>query len=348
MRRVRELWNWWIGQLSDALPTLSTVRKRAAIVGFLDEGVLQLNLRDAPETRLGSLFAEMAEQDRKALSRRIEAATGGNRQVVMFVPREARHDRVVELPLAAEAHLTSVAENELDRWTPWRVDQAVFSIKVLERLPVAGKLTAEVSTLPRSALAPAMQMLDQVDLSLIGVLFERAEQPPQFIKLELEEAQPQKRSRYARIAWAAAAVALVWITAALFAQRIWAIREVESHLAPLAQSAEDTQRLAAELRNLSRLAGYAVSVKRDRPSAVLTLNALSEILPDDCWLDSLALEGDKLTIQGHATDALSLLPTLSASNRFRDVAFASEVVRDTEGGVEQFSITADVVPYFGP
>ena len=348
MRYLHQYWNWWIGQLSDALPTLSAVRKRAATVAYFQEDMLYLRVRDEPHTPLGTVSPEMTDQERRAIHRKMEMSGVGNRQVVLSVPEEARLQRTVELPLAAEAHLIAVAGNELDRWTPWRTDQAVFSISILQRSASSGKLVAEVSAVPRAAFARALESLQQADLSLIGLLFERSDQPPEFIELESDVRLPGRRSFIPKIAAVILFGLLLLSIAAAFGYKVWAIQDIEGRIAPLVRGAEETQKLAAELQQLVHLANYAVDIKRERPSSIITLNVLSRILPDDCWLDSLSLEGDRLTIQGSATDALAILPLLTASGLLQEVAFASEVVRDPDVGVDRFSITAKVIPYVGP
>jgi general secretion pathway protein L len=348
MRSLHQYWNWWISQLSDALPTLSTVRKRAAIIAYLQEDMLYLRVRDEPHTPLGTVTPDMTDQERRAIHRKMATSGVGNRQVVLSVPEEARLQRTVELPLAAEAHLNAVAGNELDRWTPWRTDQAVFSISILQRSASSGKLVAEVSAVPRAAFARAQESLQRADLSLIGLLFERSGQSSEFIELESDFRPLRRRNSVSRIAAAAFAGLLVLSVLGAFGYKIWAIRSLEDHMAPLVRGAEETQKLAAELQQLARVANYAVDIKRERPSAIITLNVLSRILPDDCWLESLSLEGDRLTIQGNATDALTLLPLLTASGLLQEVAFASEVARDPDAGVDRFSITAKVIPHVGP
>ena len=53
------------------------------------------------------------------------------------------------------------------------------------------------------------------------------------------------------------------------------------------------------------------------------------------------MEGDKLTLQGRARDALSLLQLLSSSGRFQDVKFESEVIRDQEAGTRHLQHQCD-------
>ena len=345
MSRLQRYWHWWLGQMSDALPTLSTVRKRAAIVAFVRGEALELRVRDEPRTVLGELHAGTPELAVRSLLARVDRAVSGNRRVVLSVPESAGLRRVIELPLAAEAHLAEVVLNELDRWTPWRPDQAVFSAKITSRSSEPDRMSLEIAAVPRSAFAAIAELLHDGRLVLIGLLLDRPDGQSDFLEIEADLRSPIQASRRWRLgAMAIAFLALVSVATA-FGQKLSAIHELEGRIARLAGEVEEARTLAEELKELSHRAHFAIEIKRQRPAAIAVLADLSQILPDDCWLDAMALEGDKLTIQGYANDALALLPLFSASGRFRDAKFDAEIVRDAAAGVEGFSISATAVPY---
>jgi general secretion pathway protein L len=345
MTQFQRFWHWWVGQVSDALPKLSSVRKRAAIAALARDAALLLRLRDEPETMLGELQHDMPEHLRQTLLSRIDLEVAGNKRVVLWIPEDAALQRQVELPIAAEDHLTSIAANELERWTPWRPDQAVFSVQVLERVQAAGMLVVELTAVPRFVFSQAAELLKENGLTLIGVLRERQGQAGQFIEVESESRSSSAGFRRWKIAGLAATCGIIALLALAFAQKLFAIHSLKERLIEIAEDVEATQKLVAETKTLAYRARYADEIKQTRASPIVVLNTLSQILPDDCWLQALSLEGDKLTVQGHAKDALSLLPLLNSSGRFRDVKFDSEVVSDPDAGSETFNLSATALPY---
>ena len=80
MKDLQRYWTWWVGQISDALPKLSSVRKRAAIAALPYGDGLQLRIRDDPGNVLGELSPDMSEGQRHALLDRIDTEIGGNRR----------------------------------------------------------------------------------------------------------------------------------------------------------------------------------------------------------------------------------------------------------------------------
>jgi general secretion pathway protein L len=345
MTDLNRYWNWWVGQISDALPRLSSVRKRAAISAVLHGEGLQLRARDNPGNILGDLSFDMTERQRHALLVRVNTEIGGNPRVVLVVPNNAGLQRDAELPLAAEAHLAAVCANELERWTPWRPDQAVFSVNVRERSEAEGKLLIELAAVPRFVFSRSAELLKDSGLLLVGLLRERPDQSPQFIEVEPESEGSRKVLRRARVAGIMAACGIVLLVAGALTYKLITIERLNQRLAEIGGEVEEAQKLAESAKRLTYQARYADEVKLSRASPITVLNGLTELLPDDCWLEALSMEGDKLTMQGRARDALSLLKLLNSSGRFQDVKFESEVIRDAEGGLDTFNISATALPY---
>jgi general secretion pathway protein L len=345
MTDLNRYWNWWVGQISDALPRLSSVRKRAAISAVPHGEGLQLRARDNASNILGELSFDMTERQRHALLDRINTEVGGNPRVVLIVPNNAGMQLDAELPLAAEAHLAAVCANELERWTPWRPDQAVFSAKVLERSEAEGKLLIKLAAVPRFVFSRSAELLRDSGLLLVGLLRERPDQSPEFIEVERELEGSRKVLRRARVAGILAACGVALLVAGAFTYELVGIERLDLRLAEIGGEVEEAQKLAESANKLTYQARYADEVKLGRASPLVVLNGLSELLPDDCWLEAMSMEGDKLTMQGRARDALSLLPLLNSSGRFQDVKFESEVIRDAEAGLDTFNISATALPY---
>lgn len=345
MRDLQRYWTWWVGQVSDALPKLSSVRKRAAISAIPRGEGLQLRARDEPTNVLGELGPDMSEGHRHALLQRIDTDIGGNRRVVLVIPNNAGLQREAELPLAAEAHLAAVSANELERWTPWRPDQAVFSVKIVERSEAEGRILIELTAVPRFVFSRPAELLKENGLALIGLLRERTDGSAQFIEVEPESRSSSNLLRRARAAAIVAACGIVLLVAGAFTYKLVTIDGLERRLVEIGGEVEEAQKLAEAARKLTYQVRYADEVKRGRASPIMVLNDLSELLPEDSWLEAMSMEGDKLTLQGRARDALSLLPLLNSSGRFRDVKFESEVIREPEAGFDTFNISATALPH---
>jgi general secretion pathway protein L len=83
--------------------------------------------------------------------------------------------------------------------------------------------------------------------------------------------------------------------------------------------------------------------KRTAPSAVMTIEALAKILPDDTHLTELRIEDGKVQIVGLSGEAPALIRLIEQSRRFTRATFFAPTVRGTGGGAT-FHIEARIEP----
>jgi len=87
--------------------------------------------------------------------------------------------------------------------------------------------------------------------------------------------------------------------------------------------------------------------KHDAPSAVLVLETLSKILPDQTYVTELRLEGNKLRLTGITRDAPSLIGLIERSGRFMRASFFAPTTRSLSDTGDRFHIEA-IIKSFGP
>jgi Tfp pilus assembly protein PilN len=97
---------------------------------------------------------------------------------------------------------------------------------------------------------------------------------------------------------------------------------------------------SADLRQ--RVEGMIAPIERanahDPAETLNLLLELTRVLPDSVRVLDFRLEGDAVTLSGLAANAPDLIGLLEKSSAFRDVKFASPVVRKSEVGLERFDI----------
>jgi len=71
---------------------------------------------------------------------------------------------------------------------------------------------------------------------------------------------------------------------------------------------------------------------------VMLLEALSGALPDDTWLTSLNLSGERLVIEGRSSSAAALVRRLEMTRGFGRVEFGAPVTRSVSDGLEHFQL----------
>jgi len=88
--------------------------------------------------------------------------------------------------------------------------------------------------------------------------------------------------------------------------------------------------------------------KHETPSAVIALEALSQILPDHTYVTELRIEGRKLQIIGFTRDAPALIGLIEQSSHFTHATFFAPTTRSPTDPGERFHIEAHLEPVFAP
>jgi general secretion pathway protein L len=327
---LREFLAWYTQQLRELLPaalTASLATPDAVLVRAGRAGGLELRLRRAGRV---SALGPLDETTVRRLGRHRPAL------VALELPAAALLERDLTLPLAAENGHQAVLGYEMDRYTPFRADDLVWTSRIARRDRARGKLLIRLSLVPKTALAPLLERL-----AAAGLAPARIEAGGTVLDLAPGRRAGSRGLRAAAIGCAALAV----IAIALPFFRQWQeTAAVENRIALLeprvAEAAAIRRRIADRTTGASALAGEQARVG----DALGVLATITRTLPDDASLTGLTLQHRRLLLDGQAGSAASLIPLLAAAPGIRDPSFAAPVTRDGSGRAEIFSIRAEIVP----
>ena len=261
--------------------------------------------------------------------------------VVVRLRRGALLERVVNLPLAAEAGLTRVLGFEMDRYTRFSVAEVYWSSLVISRSHDQGRLLARLLLLPRTSLAALLEQL--AVCGVVPTAVEGSGLDGGLRRLSLrDDGAEGERGSWSLLAACVLAGVLGLATAGLpFLRQHWAAEAIEARIAALQPAVTEADALRRRL--LDQAAGSdAIAAEEVRLGEPLqALSALTELLPDDTFLTGLALHLRQVTIDGSSGSAARLIGLLSADPVIRNAAFAAPVTRGDDGR-DVFSIKAEV------
>lgn len=339
---------WWAEQMRALLPArLARIGSAAGADALVvapradDPGHLDIILRrGGRETLAGAVRLDEAGAAPRP------AAWGGRKRpgvIVLRIGAELLLERAIELPLAAERDLGRVMRYEMDRLTPFDIDEVFWHAAVERRDRARGRLHVRLSLVAIAAVAPALAALR--DIGLAPAVLEAPAPGGGVRRIGLVPPDDRRaRSRHRLdVAAAAACAALALVAAGLpFVRQSLAFAAIEARIGQLQPRVAEVEALRRHIA--SQGAGADVlTAERARTGDVLqVLASVTELLPDDTVLSDFTLSQGKLGIGGTSSAAARLIPALAGDPLIHDPAFIAPVTRAEEGGLDRFAIRAEL------
>ncbi|WP_447585150.1 PilN domain-containing protein [Pseudoxanthomonas mexicana] len=253
--------------------------------------------------------------------------------------------RRVLLPAAAAQRLRDVLRFEIDRQTPFAADEACFDARVLG-VRQDGQLDVELVAAPKSAFADALARLGALAGGMAGADVEDADGAPLGVNLLPETARTIRQAPHRGLQLALAAVAVV---ATVFAA--WAVLDnrraaADAFAAQVESRADAARQVAAQRQQLVDLVAGTVTLNQTsarRPTALEVMDEVTRRLPDNTYLEKLAIEGDRLTLIGFSPAASGLVARLQESPLWRNPALSGALQPDPRTRMDRFTLTAELV-----
>jgi len=257
--------------------------------------------------------------------------------------------RPLDLPKRAGEFLDGIVRSQIDRLTPWSVADAAFGWAQ----PVAtgnDRITVTVAATARTYLALYLQAFSALGAKSICVSTLPPVSAADPVPIEVLEHKGAGLFDVAGVRRS-----LMWILAAA-ALSMSLATAADQMLGPMfdAQREAVLRRLAGA-RHAMHEAGAAGAPlvelalerrKRETPSSVIVLEALSRILPNHTFATELRVNGDKLQIVGITRDAPSLIRLIEQSQQFTRATFFAPTTHSPSDPGERFHIEARIKPGF--
>jgi general secretion pathway protein L len=284
-------------------------------------------------------------------SPQMEAALRGGHVELILQPGRFVF-KPLELPSRAAEFLGSVVRAQIDRLTPWDADHAAFGFSTpLEK--GTDRIVVTIAATAKTMLVPFLNAFTSLGVRSVTIRTSAPQSPPDTpVITVMEENIARTLDLHAtrRILLAVLAFAfLVSATAGIVAEVI--DRGLQARQDDLAGRIARSQAAALSARdtpgNPRTLAERAlVQRKNQSPSAVIALEILSRILPDDTYVTELRIEGDKVRLSGITSDAPRLIRLIEQTRHFSQATFFAPITRSPSESGDRFNIEARMEPNF--
>lgn len=338
--------DWWLGELRGFLPA----RLRAFVFAgprwyLLERQRRGWSLRRAGETlRIGDV--DDASSDPIQLDSLRAAMRDGDPadiRIALCLPASMVLRRRLLLPTAARNNLRQVAGYEMDRQTPFRVEQVHYGARDIPGPAPAGMFAAELAVLPRNALDPMLARIAEIGLAIdaVDVVDGHGRLGLNLLPPALAPLRPNRRRRM-NLMLVAALVLLAWASMAMcLHNREAVLAHMQEQVDSMHADAQRVGELRKRLADSQGAAGFLIQRKKASASALVLLDELTRKLPDDTTIERMSFDREgQLSLQGQSQKASRLVDLLKDAATIRDPGFQGSIQTDPATGKDRFFLTA--------
>ena len=342
---------WWLGELATVVP--AKVRRwwrgTSGIALLSLDGARAVFSRPTDKGLEETFSVEMGDHGLSlpaaAIRQRLAKVVGQGYRLLFALPASQALERTLTLPAALAENLRQTLSFELDRYTPFRPEQAYFDYRLGEPSSGAGTLRVELAVVPKAVVEQHLARVAALGLEVGGVVLPEDFKNPHsryrnFLPAASIPYVPSARFRQ-RLAFGMLAVVLL---VAVLAVPIWQKRTAAIDLlAPVAQAkaaAQEADALRDKLAKLVDEHDLLPNKKWDSHSATRTLEELTKLLPDDTFVMQFDFDGKTVQVLGETASSSSMVETIEGSPLFKDVAFKSPLTKIQGSPFDRFQIGA--------
>ena len=252
--------------------------------------------------------------------------------------------------IAAAENLRQVLTFEMDRQTPFTAAQVYFDYQVTQRDTASGRLTVELTAVPRADVDSAIERAAGWSFAPHAVDIATNEPGAAPVINLLPGGAVHDGRGMGAVTVTLLVLALLLAIAAVAIPLDRDRREAEALTAQVKQ-VRTAALIAAKARDeITRLTSendFLSDRRRKTRKTVAILDELTRLIPDHTWLQELRLQEKEVRLTGLSGGASDLVRVIEQSAYFSGARFLAPVTQDTRSGKERFTLSATVNPNGG-
>jgi general secretion pathway protein L len=344
-----QFFRWWLAELKQAMPAawqarLQHARRRVTLELSGEE--LTVGVEESRRvTRIESFpLAQDPKLQQQQINDLLQQKDLLEAPHYLLLEQSSTLCKELKLPLAAEANLAQVLTFEMDRQTPFKASNVYFDCKVLEREAATSQLRLQLFVAPRADVDRAVDALADRGLALAGVdvVSHGSGQGVNLLPVEHRKRAINPRSRLNLVLGLVCVVLIAAVMAQSLYLRAHQVAELEGAIAAVQGEARKVMNIREQIEDTGEAAGFLATRRDASPLAIELLADVTNLLPDDTYLDRLVIGPDNVQMQGKSQNAQQLIERVNTSQLLGEAAFRGSTRLDARSGLEIFELNAAV------
>jgi len=246
--------------------------------------------------------------------------------------------RTLTLPSQARKNMRQVIGYEIDRLTPFQLNQIYFDFRLLDEQVKPGRISLELAVCRREPLKGWLERMRDLGFPVDRIIWQHGWHGANLLP-EAEGPKPKMRL----LRWDTMLLLLVVVMLAIAAggplwQKSHYLESLEGELSDLKVRAKEVESLRKAIDAAHHGSVAVLERKADKPAMIDLLRELTDRLPDGTWVENLEYQGNEVQIRGESTQAAALIGLLEQAPVFSGVAFRSPVSQVPNTDRERFHI----------
>lgn len=258
--------------------------------------------------------------------------------------------RNVTLPQAAIGEIDSVLAYELDKYVPFRADEAVFAWRQGPVDDGSEKVLILLAVIKKEILDNILQAINSKGVKLSGIdINVGTDEAPEPLGVNLLPADMRKKKDWSKWKlYGGLTLALGLLLALVMYNSLdnkrTKIDALNEQVELLRKDARRAKLLENQLNQTITAANFLGNLKQQIPSRVLMIHELNEKIPQNTYLSRVIIDNERMEVVGQSDNANALVPILNESETWYEPKIVGNVRPDPRSGKEQFTIKAELQP----
>ncbi|MCX7544081.1 PilN domain-containing protein [Marinicella gelatinilytica] len=256
--------------------------------------------------------------------------------------------RNVTLPQAAIGEIDSVLAFELDKYVPFRADEAVFAWRQGPVDDGSEKVLILLAVIKKDILDNVLEAINSKGVRLSGIDINMAsDEAPEPLGVNLLPTELRKKKDWSKWKLYGGLVAACFLLLSLvmynsLENKKAKINVLNEQVELLRKDARRAKLLENQLNQTIAAANFLGNLKQKIPSRVLMIHELNEKIPQNTYLSRVIIDNERMEVVGQSDNANALVPILNESETWYEPKIVGNVRPDPRSGKEQFTIKAEL------
>ena len=354
--RIRLFFQWWFGELAFLIPVkyLPFINKQpqpALVLQYFQSTLGVYHKHPNGCDRIGAI--DLKDDEVEAIDSALSSwlqETGVHLQPILSIPANRVVRKDIVLPKIAVNNLDNVLVYELDRHTPFKSDQAYYDYVIDNNSASQGLVNVSIYAVAKSFINKLLDIVEPFGLEQPEIVIAAnmgADDPfsgKARIRLSHDESSDSgvssnKLQTALSLALCCLTVAALFIPLLKMDATVSALRD---QLNTVRKEVEEINKTRSDISSYVQKLHSLKEEKSGASNVVDVLLELTSVLPDDTWLENVALKDGGVTMQGQSASATELIRLLESTALFSRAKFESPVIQLPGGMAERFNIRAEI------